>query len=50
MSHFNVTALGHKCCKEPSDTFQNKAHGSEVSFSERQRREREKNHDPCTHS
>jgi hypothetical protein len=40
----------HKCCKEPSAPFQNQAHRSEVSFSERQRREREDSFDPCTHT
>jgi hypothetical protein len=40
----------HKCCKEPSAPFQNQAHRSEVSVSERQRRERKDNLDPCTHT
>jgi hypothetical protein len=40
----------HKCCKEPSAPFQNQAHRSEISFSERQRREREDGLDPCTHT
>jgi hypothetical protein len=31
----------HKCCKEPFAPFQNQAHESEVSFHERQCRERE---------
>jgi hypothetical protein len=40
----------HKCCKESSAPFQNQAHRSEVSFSERQCREREESFDPCTHT
>jgi hypothetical protein len=40
----------HKRCKEPSASFQNQAHRSEVSFSERQCREREDSFDPCTHT
>jgi hypothetical protein len=36
--------------KKPSSSFQNQAHRSEVSFSERQRREREDSFDPCTHT
>jgi hypothetical protein len=39
----------HKCCKEPSAPFQNQAHRSEISFSERQCWEREDSFDPCTH-
>jgi hypothetical protein len=40
----------HKRCKGPSAPLQNKTHRSEVSFSERQCREREDNLDPCTHT
>jgi hypothetical protein len=40
----------HKCCKELSAPFKNQAHRSEVSFPERQRRERENLFDPCTHT
>jgi hypothetical protein len=36
--------------KEPSAPFQNKTHRSEISFSERQCRERENSLDPCTHT
>jgi hypothetical protein len=40
----------HKHCKESSTSFQNQAHRSEVSFPERQRRERGNRLDPCTHT
>jgi hypothetical protein len=50
MSHFNVTAPVHKRCKEPSVPFQNQAHRSEVSFSERECREREDSFYPCIHT
>jgi hypothetical protein len=48
MFHFNVIAPVHKRCKEPSAPFQNQAHRREVSFSERQRREKKDSFDPCT--
>jgi hypothetical protein len=36
--------------KNPIVSLQNQAHRSEVSFSERQCREREDSLDPCTHT
>jgi hypothetical protein len=36
--------------KKPSAPFQNQAHRSEVSFPERQRKERKYSFDPCTHT
>jgi hypothetical protein len=37
-------------CDSTSAPFQNQAHRSEVSFSERQHRERKDSFDPCTHT
>jgi hypothetical protein len=49
-THVPLQHQCHKHCKEPSAPFQNQAHRSEVSFSERQRRERGNSFDPCTHT